>query len=461
MDKSMNPLSRRLAGFLRLAMFAGAVMFATRAMGDAPAVSISGEGWGQYGRIQKSSDTLSGNYNGNFIHAAGAHVLLRSQFTEKLEANLGLGMVERHYLGGGLTNRRGRTAVVVTPYVVQANFGYSFWNSEASKLKFSAGFLDYSYNPDVKNLGLYLLRGPVYPGLVLSGFETKNTLPWADFLGMQLHHETGSFQQDLLITSETEVYPVYDFSPAYLAHYQFGKGFRIGGGVNLYHYIPIEKKMTSPTTPAPTGEPDDTAVPVTDPSQRVWIYVDTTAGHRDTTNLSFRGTKVMLNVSFDPKEAFSFGESLSPDDLKIYSEVAIIGLDNSKAYKAIYGDYAHRMPIMVGFNFPTFQKLDHVSLEVEVYHAQFKDDLQRYQPSSAYFASPLPVRNLGNLNLKRDDVKWALHAAKTISRVRISAQVANDHSRPGGKLLDIPAEWESLYTTPMDWYWMTKLSFFF
>jgi hypothetical protein len=168
----------------------------------------------------------------------------------------------------------------------------------------------------------------------------------------------------------------------------------------------------------------------------------------------------MANAVFDPKAFFS-SDNMGPEDLRLYGEVAVIGLDMSKAYKAIYGDYIHRMPVMVGLNFPMFKLLDHLSLEVEWYGAKFKDDLARYQSTTGAYHSMLPVVNSKNLNLTRDDWKWSLHAQKTIGQIRISAQAANDHSRSGGTITSPGSEWETFYITPKDWYWMAKVGFFF
>jgi hypothetical protein len=458
MEKTLKRPFRRSA-LPALLMAAGTALIGRPVA--APETSLGGEGWSQHGRVMHSSDTSNLNYNGNFIHASGAQFLLKAKFSEQLRVSIGLGVTERHYLSGTPTNSRGRVASVVQPYIVEADFGYSFWDRGDSKLRLSGGFLPYNYNPDVKNLGLYLLRGPVYPGILISGFETKHVQPLANILGFQLHHESGGFQQDLILNTETDIFPIYDLSPAYIASYRFGSAFRIGAGVNLYHWIPIEKKLTTPSTPAPVGEPDDTAIPVTDPLQRLWIYVDTTGRIRDTTYLSFKGTKVMANASLDPKAFFPGGGMLGPEDLKIYTEIALIGLDRSKVYKAIYGDYSRRMPVMVGCNFPAFGWLDHLSLETQWYGAKFRDDLQRYQPTTARSASPLPEVNSAHADLGRDDWKWSVHSAKTFDHLRLSVQIANDHSRPAGKLLDIFTDWQALYTTPQDWYLMAKASFFF
>ena len=106
--------------------------------------------------------------------------------------------------------------------------------------------------------------------------------------------------------------------------------------------------------------------------------------------------------------------------------------------------------------------LDHLSLEVQWHGAKFRDDLGRYQPSNANHPSPIPARNPDNLDLGRDDWKWSVHASRTLgTSVRLSAQVANDHTRPGGMLYDPSAEWQTIFIAPGDWYWMGKIAFFF
>jgi hypothetical protein len=118
------------------------------------------------------------------------------------------------------------------------------------------------------------------------------------------------------------------------------------------------------------------------------------------------------------------------------------------------------MPVMIGFNFPMFKLLDHLSLEVEWYGSHVKDDLARQQASTGNFFSPIPVTP-GTVNVARDDWKWSLHAERKIGPFRISAQAANDHSRPGGTLTSPSSEWEAFFVTPKDWYWMAKVGYGF
>jgi hypothetical protein len=479
----------------RLWILAGLVLagMPTSHAAENKGMTFSGLGWVQYGIVEKSTDTVGLNANGNALQTIGAQIFLSAGISEQLKGKAGLGVIENLPLTGGISNG-GRVPTNVTPYIAEASFNYSFWNSERSELGLTGGLFPYNYNPDVRNLGLYLLRGPVYPGVVISGFETKAVLPISNMLGFQLRHAVGGFQQDLILNSENELHPYFDISPAYLAQYQWGKAFRIGAGVNFYHLIPIDKKLTSPPKDAALlNERKETSeAQARGPYDRVMIYVDSSSGAADTTMLSFQGTKVMANFSWDPKALFGGSEILGAEDLKIYGELAVIGLNTSKAYNALYGDLKHRMPIMMGFNLPAFRLLDHLALEVEWYGAKFRDDYSRYSQGAAYYESPIPVSNkFANRNPQRfidpvsgdtslvvtgtnipfdeadveknqskDNWKWSLHGSRIIQdHFRISFQIANDHLRPGGA----PAQptKEAILTTMKDWYWMSKVSYFF
>lgn len=410
-----------------------------------------------FGYIARSSDTSTFHYAGSRLQSVDARFQMRATFNDRFSANAGLGIAERNFPSGSVSNNSGRTPMVWTPYLLEADFRYAWADREDFRLSLTGGYFPYSYNPDVKNLGLYLLRGPVYPGVLISGFETKHTRPTANTFGFRLNMGLGAFEQDLILNSETEVYPLFDLSPAYLASYSFGKALRVGAGVNFYHLIPVDRRLTSPDTLAYDGS--DEPVPYNgDPSTRTWIYVDTLA--QDTTFLSFAGTKVMADFAFDPK-AFFDAPGLGEEDLRLYGEIAVIGLDGSKAYRAIYGGYAQRVPIMVGFNLPTFRLLDHLSLEVEHYGARIRDDLARLQSNTGAFMSPLPVANRDQRDLSRDDWKWSLHAQRTFGSIRLSGQIANDHARPGGTLTSPGSEWESYFAAPGDWYWMLKAGYSF
>jgi hypothetical protein len=412
----------------------------------AEGMQFGGAGWLQYGAIQESSDTVGGSKpTGLPMIVSGAQFALTVNPSEKLRIEIGLGAASGHSLAANRTTKGGYAPFETGPYVSNGHFKYSLWDAEASALSITGGLFPFDYNPDAQNLGLYLLRGPVYPGYVLSGFETKYVLPVANTFGFNLHHRSGGFSHDFLFTFETDFFPYWDMSPAYVANYEIGKVFRIGGGVNFYHLIPIDRRLTE--------------------GNRQFFDVDTAGAVDDTTFISFQGTKVMATAALDLKALFGAGGedgALGAEDLKLYFEAALIGLDNSPAYKKLYGDYANRMPIMVGFNLPTFKILDRLSLEVEQYKAKFKDDITGYN----VYSNPTPIP-FGNLDTAytADDFKWSLHGSKVIkNHIKISAQVASDHFRPGvfkGYGDNNPPTRQAILTKPSEWYWTTKVAYFF
>ena len=463
--KSFIFLSRHALVHAGICVIAG--MLACSNAQESDGITFGAAGWMQYSVIGKSSDSVAipgfykGGLDGKSVFSSGAQISMVAQPSEKLHVSAGVGMAAGNTLSGGLHVSSGYAPSGVDAYVANANFTYLFQNTANSKVSVTGGLFNYDYNPDAKNLGLYLLRGPVYPGILISGFETKHVMPVANMLGLQLHHQMGAFRQDLLLSSDMEYYPFFDLSPAYVAGYQVHRTLHIGAGVNFYHLLPVDSKLTS-------GQ---------NPDGGRWTYadpLDTGGGKKpDTTNLSFNGPKVMANASFDPKPLFGGAEWLGPEDLKLYGEVALLGLDNDKAHKKIYGDYLHRMPVMVGFNLPTRKTLDHLSLEVEWYASANADNLDKYNVIG-HPISPYPTNwdldpNTGNRYLARrairDNWKWSLHGARTIQKhVLLSFQVANDHYRPGifdGYADSNPPHRDAVLVTPKDWYFTTKLAYFF
>lgn len=437
--------------------------FTQIAFAEGPSLAFGAAGWMGYGSIVSSSDTVDGNdYSGKPMISSGAQILLQSQLNENLGIQVGVGAGGGHQLVGSVKTKGGYSPFGVGPYVAQGNFTYNFWKEEGARLFARGGLFAYDYAQDNQNLGLYLLRGPVYPGFLLSGFETKHVLPVANTLGLQVHHETGGFQQDLLIQVETEFYPYYDISPAYVASYRAGSAFRIGGGINLYHLIPVDPVLTTDTT-----------------SMR---RVDNSGPVPDTVQLSAKGIKLMVNAGLDFKALFGGEGALGPEDLKLYGEVALLGLgglmrddfhffgdpikyrkNNKKVYEDLYGPLSQRMPVMVGFNLPTFKLLDRLSLEIEHYGAPFSDNLALFNHWKATRPSPIPLDP--DSSITRDNLKWSLYGSKVFqSHIKVSLQVASDHFRPGtftGYGDNNPPGSEAILFRPSEWYWMSKVAYFF
>jgi hypothetical protein len=202
----------------------------------------------------------------------------------------------------------------------------------------------------------------------------------------------------------------------------------------------------------------------------------------DTLRYTLKGTKVGAFFSLDPKGLFGRG-SLGPEDLKLYGEAALIGVQD---YRGIYDDKSQRIPVMLGYNLPLFGLLDHLSLEVEWYGARYRNDLYKLEegfspipPSNqlsstarkpeqdstgrylSYGGERIPYQDPFDLeNMRKDDWKWSLHGAKTVKgHLRISGQIANDHFRPGGTYA--ADGYETAFSTLKDWYWMLKVAYLF
>jgi len=431
-------------------------------------------GWFQYGVIVHSTDTANGyKFNGLSMNASGAQIQINTQVSGKLQVNAGLGVASFPFVAAKLVQEGGYSPMNYFPYVSSADFQYSFWNSEYNKFFIRGGLFPFDYATYNQNFGLYLLRGPVYPGIVYSGFETKHILPIANMLGLQVSHQVGGFTQNFILSSETELSPFFDLSPAYLINYKIEGLFGVGAGVNFYHLIPITDSLTNDPRWFHLDTLKDLAGNIVfkidstlDTTINAMVYNTTKNEAGDTTFLSFQGTKLMVNAFFDIKGLTGDFGILGPNDLILYAELGVLGLDDGKAYDDIYGTPDQRRPFMLGFNLPAFNFLDHLALEFEWYSAPFRDNLDRFQNVSGNETlSPKPYIQDGDVWENEDDFKWSVHGAKVFQdHLKLSFQVANDHFRPGvftGYGDNFPASKRSLMINPKDWYWMSKLAYFF
>jgi len=452
----------------------------------------SGVGWVEYGIIQHSTDTSVNKYAGNSVQSSGAQLSYQAQINSNLLGAVGLGVIESPALVGNPIATGGRAKLRVFPYIAEARFTYSTLTEE-SGFSLTAGYFSYIYNKNTKNLGLYLLRGPVWPNVLISGFERKEVLPIANIAGTLFKLKSGLLTSNLIINSETEYYPFFDISTAYIGELQIVPGLSFSFGANLFKVLAINNKLTNDTYNEETSRKEKTPDLSNGEGSydRLFLYVDSSLINNvmvyDTTEIGYSGTKLMTNFEIAFQELLGMSQLGSPEDLKIYGEIGLIGVTNNKAYKKLYGDYINRMPVMLGFNIPTFGFLDVLSLEVEYYKSIFKNDLSRFQANYSNTRSPIPRGNGGYgiqiqkdtilyvkgtrvpfasvdinnpANNKKDDFKWSLYGAKLIQKhFKISFQIANDHFRPGGT--SINSTEEVAFNSLKDWYWMTKLAYFF
>jgi hypothetical protein len=448
------------------ALWAAAALCARGARAEEIRLEYHGAGWVQAGRIEHVSDTLSDgpgqDFEGNWTQTAGGQVTAVADLGGGWEGGLGLGAIQSHNLRGSRFNDKA-VEIQWSPYVTEARLTYTLGDPAHPALQATAGFFPFDYNPDTKNLGLYLLRGTVYPGAVISGFESKAVLPIADIYGLDIRHESGGYRGDFLVNSEMDINPYFDISFAYLFHYRFLGAIEVGGGANWYRALASKPKITSPGKDCLNGTSEYF---INGDDEEVCYILDTTAAGVDTVTGSLSGLKLMGRFSLDPKPLLGLDGVFGPQDLILYSEAAVLGV---KDYPKYYDDVWQRIPVMLGFNLPAFRLLDVVSLEIEYYGNTNMSDFGKVVADNSWVPRPRAVFDVpdgkGGFTRARtdtysDDWKWSLYASRIVAgHLKISGQVADDHFRSGGYFL-ANTQSETL-TAPDDWYWMLKVAYYF
>lgn len=338
---------------------------------------------------------------------------------------------------------------------------FTFGNKDALALTLEAGVFPFKYNQDVKNLGEYLFRAGETPAYIQTSFDYA----YATMTGIRLNTEIlNSLSLDLLLTQEERILPINDWSISVLAAYKVPKLLDIGAGIMFDRLIAVD--------PVNAEKPVSTL----DPSLQSTYY--TSGGALDT--LSWGGTKVMAHVSFDPKGLLSddFSKMFGKEDGKIYAEMAILGLKSFTTYKKsivgadtslvvdssmnFFSDISQRIPIMIGFNIPTFKALDYLSVEVEYFGWPYSPSLYNYESQLVTLPRPIIPKAPDGQNIlytKGNNLKWSINARKTLwGGFSIVGQIADDHTRHDtyyGPYSDP----EEVFIDHGSWGWWLKLQY--
>lgn len=348
---------------------------------------------------------------------------------------VGEGMMRYPY--GPVKDQPDETHVSYYFYPYDVSITYSFGDVEKPWLKLAAGVMPFKYNPDVRNLGEYIFRTNTYPPTMRNRFD----FPMTRVTGFQISSTPiDSLNIHLILASESEVVPLRDFGPAFFVDYTFLKNIvSAGAGGYLHHFWSVAEKYT---TPELTG--------ITSGNQ----YVTPTG---DTAFYTFKGTKVMGRLAFDFKPLIPvtiFGKN----DLRLYSEIALIGLENQGIF---YDEPWRRRPIMVGFNVPTFKLLDVLSVEVESYNWDYRNSYTLPLFEGIILPKPddpnsdgLPVSDW-----KENSLKWSVYTKRTIGKnFSVIAQVAFDHMQIERN--SVPQKKVAYFADAMhkhgDWAWVFK-----
>ena len=325
----------------------------------------------------------------------------------------------------------------------------------------TTGLFRYKYNPDVRNLGEYLFRSYAYPAILVNYFDqTDARLAGLKIsAAMPLADDFFKLRGDFMLTFETEMYPFFDATPSFVGGCAIGNYLDIGFGVSLFHLFPMNDSLTRPRT---------------DPKS---MYIE--GGYANF--YTYAGTKLMARVACDPKgilEYFGAGDVallFGKEDLKVYAEAALLGLENYPANDTLgspatgdnniwgYDTLSHKMPVVMGFNFPGFRVLDLISLEVEWYGCTYPMNLANAVRLGNQYAYPIPAEYNKPLSwYTSDNWKWSVYVKKTLANDHLSVvmQFARDHMR-FQHILDEPKVYEEALVRPNNWWWTTKVSWLF
>ncbi len=485
-----------------------AALFSLSAAEDVVTLPLKVDAYVDAGQVVKGlradpgndSKTLPvGNY---FLSNTGISILSQTVVKEKLHLNIGVGGLFWYpFTFPSTVNSR---QIKFGPGISEASFRYDF----SENLFVKSGFFDYKYNPDARNLGEYLLRSQAYPGFVKTGgWSIINSAAYQS-LGTQIRWNTfgGAWTHDLLLFSEFEETPLFDMSPAYVSTLRMGTVLELGAGVSFHRLLAIKPSEDSPnySTNTYVEVPNMAALPEIDTviggqvfrqhaiaagstykgmestltkyrndsgsvvklandaqGNRIYVLDQDTMRAGTRTRLTYRGVKLMGRASLDFKPWFGLEDKLEPGDLKLYGEVAVLGVQNQPYY---YDKLAYRMPIMFGFGFPTFKWLDALSMEAEYYRNPWPDNRENA------FQNSLPLWFVDNglspgefdaevaRNHNSDDWKWSIYASKTLTKgIRLLAQVANDHLRLRNEFLQ--PTYIPLTSGANNWYYLVRLQF--
>jgi hypothetical protein len=261
----------------------------------------------------------------------------------------------------------------------------------------------------------------------------------------------GWLHQDLMYSMETTVPPFYNGSISYLADCKVKNFIDIGAGVSFANLLSVDDNATTPKN--------------VDKNRFI-------KANGDTGYYTFQGTKLMAKLCIDLKSVIPLS-IFGAEDLKIYGEAAILGLENYPRNDTIntlnpsisqgkniwgYDTLANKIPIMFGFNFPCFKLLDVLALEFEWYGCPYPNSYKNRLGPGADYSYPVPdFSKRSNINYNADNWKWSLYMKRTFfnDHFGVVLQFARDHIR-NETLVDEANDYEEAFSLNNQWWWMMK-----
>jgi len=315
------------------------------------------------------------------------------------------------------------------------------------RLRLGIGLVPYKYNPEVRNLGEYLFRTEAYPVYL----EGEIDRPFARISGFRAGLRLWDrWDQELLVTTETSRLPFHDFSLTYITHADLLDGvLQPGAGVQAHRLISVDERFTQPKIEANA-------------------YLDEDG---DTAYYTARATKVMGRLTIDFRPLVG-ADLLGEEEFKLYTEACVLGVKDYPSNTAIsefdttnefgYDKLLEKLPVMVGFSFPTFKALDVLAVEAQWLGTKYPNSNQ----SMIEETGPLPYKpnsqaDYTKEDYTKDDWKWTAYARKSIGKhFSLTGLAARDHIRVN-TIYNQELDFEEALTRDSHWYWALKCAFQF
>jgi hypothetical protein len=424
-------------------------------------LGFSSKGWVESGQMVKCFIQSGGELEHTWINRTFLDLTVDAIYKEHLKMAIGIE-------GEMWFNFAQRSASSQDPFYVHkanstffitdANASYSFGDVRSPYLSITAGLFPFKYNAQARNLGEYLFRSGTYPAYLINNFD----LAFARLTGFKVTSDLlgGNLHQDLIFNIETDIPPFYDGTLSYLVNYNLKKMLDFGAGVSLYHLVSVDENETTPKK----GEYASNNRFVKAPG--------------DTGYYTIRGTKVMSRLCFDPKvvlNVLGIGTGFfGSEDLKLYGEASILGLENYPANDSIdpvmgsrrnkyntwgYDSLKNKTPALFGLNIPAFKILDVLSAEFEWYGCPYPNSYSNRLGAGIHQGFPVPDDPKRPINFaKVDNWKWSIYAKKTFFNDHLGCvfQVARDHIR-NLSMINEAYNYEEALSRPDQYWWMAKI----
>lgn len=467
----------------------------------------------EFGSIEKGllGSTPIQEMNGEWVDHFGTFLLQRAVINDRLEILGGLGGIFQFPKDERTQEEFGGSQYkmfYIGPSAAKAM--YHFGGMEGT-YSFGGGMFPYNENPDAVNLGSYLFRTMPYPTSIYSGGNGGLSVigePTTVLQGFHAQAKLGQLTLAAFLTTETNMPPLYDWSAGLVADWKVADGLLdLGAGGMFKRLIQVKSEKTQiealgnsyfkrgntwytgraqyyanpgkflsqqADSAFSKGTAADSARAIAlkaksdglmaiadslDVAKNLWVDAATgkVAGAKYYTpaGIILTGRLALDLKKIIPSEAFS------KDDMRLYGEIAVLGLEN---YPVFYENVTERMPIMVGFNVPTFGILDLFAVQMEYFNSPNLNNTYTvgqnnysvpYLPEDKHFSE----KEWNDLTTK-DNVSWSLTARKRIlGGLSINGQVARDHMRTIGTDWFYGSRFEpgEILHKTSSWYWMFQL----